>query len=59
MTFSRVFEGSTFGNHTAPAGSKAAEIAISVSILASLQLHFQTIVLTGNMGQHSLKMIIS
>lgn len=59
MSFSSVFEGSTFGNDSAPAGSKAAEIMISVSILASLYLHFQPIVLTDNAGQHSLKTIIS
>ncbi|KAJ5806016.1 uncharacterized protein N7503_003618 [Penicillium pulvis] len=29
MSFSRVFQGSTFGNYTAPAGSKTAEITIS------------------------------
>jgi 6-phosphogluconolactonase (cycloisomerase 2 family) len=31
LHFSKFFEGSSFGNGTAPAGSKAAEIAISVS----------------------------
>ncbi|KAJ5600732.1 hypothetical protein N7450_001799 [Penicillium hetheringtonii] len=29
MAFSRVFEGSTYGNHTAPSGSKTAEISIT------------------------------
>ncbi|KAJ5552775.1 hypothetical protein N7494_002153 [Penicillium frequentans] len=29
ISFSRVFEGSTFGNYTAPAGSKVAEIIVS------------------------------
>lgn len=30
MTFSQIFEGGTYGNHTAPSGSKVAEISITV-----------------------------